>query len=113
MEKSIQQQDICHQYGAELTPPTAGSRVGIALQSLHQSPVYGVRLKPENGTNGWYVWAGEKSDDEDFFQPVCVEHLLEVCPLAWPFLSLPPGWKFLTDGDYIDVWHDASLLEVA
>jgi hypothetical protein len=26
------------------------------------------------------------------------------------FLGLPPGWRFLTDGLYVDVWYDAALL---
>jgi hypothetical protein len=42
---------------------------------------------------------------------MCVEHLAERCSLAPPFLGLPPGWRFLTDGDYVDVWYDADLLK--
>jgi hypothetical protein len=60
---------------------------------------------------GWYLWAGAGwSDDPDFFQPLCVEHLVDRCPLAVPFLGLPPGWRFLTDGTYLDVWFDAGLV---
>jgi hypothetical protein len=36
--------------------------------------------------------------------------LSKLCPLAAPFLGLPPGWRFLTDGDSMDVWHDANLI---
>jgi hypothetical protein len=59
---------------------------------------------------GWYVWAGgEPSGAPDFYHPVCVEHLAERCPAATPFLALPPGWRFLTDGTYVDVWYDPAL----
>jgi hypothetical protein len=110
---SSQQKELCLRHGAAFEPPLAASRVGIALQTLHLLPLHGLRHPPERGTNGWYIWAGELSDGEDFFQPLCVEHLPERCPLAFQFLGLPPGWRFLTDGDYIDVWYDAKLLETA
>jgi len=29
--------------------------------------------------------------------------------LALPFLALPPGWRFLTDGSYVDVWQDEEM----
>jgi hypothetical protein len=48
-------------------------------------------------------------EDPDFFVPLHVEHLDEWCPMAMPFLLLPPGWRFLTDGDYEDVWHDPDV----
>ena len=41
-----------------------------------------------------------------------VSHLPEECPEALPFLALPPGWRFLVAGDYVDVWYDESLLNV-
>jgi hypothetical protein len=52
----------------------------------------------------------ECSNAPDFYSPLCVEHLAELCPLAVPFLALPPGWRFLTDGDDDDVWFDPDLL---
>ena len=98
-------------HGADFSPPAEGSRLGIALQTLHLVPINGLRILPENGTNGWYIWAGEEQPDAaDFFQSLCIEHLSKLCPLAAPFLGLPPGWRFLTDGDSMDVWHDANLI---
>lgn len=105
-----QRSELCSKYGAAFEPPLAGSQIGIALHTLHLVPLHGLRHPPEHGTNGWYIWAGEMSDEADFFQPLCVEHLSHRCPLAIPFLGLPPGWRFLTDGDYIDVWYDEKLL---
>ena len=45
-----------------------------------------------------------------FFQPLCVDHLPEKCPLALRYLALPPGLRFLTDSDYSNVWYDDDLL---
>jgi hypothetical protein len=106
------QKSLCHQYGAPFLPPVAGSRVGIAIETLGSKPLNGMRIEPEGGACGWYLWAGgEPSEADDFYKPICVEHLAEHCPAALPFLALPPGWRFLTDGHYIDVWYDAKLTE--
>jgi hypothetical protein len=109
---STKQNEICSRFGAAFEPPFTGSRLGIALQTLHLAPLHGLRHPPENGTCGWYIWAGELLHSADFFQPLCVEHLTDRCPLAIPFLALPPGWRFSTDGDYIDVWYDPKLLKL-
>jgi len=44
--------------------------------------------------------------------PIHTAHLELKCALALKFLSLPPGWRFLTDGAYEDVWLDANLLDI-
>jgi hypothetical protein len=106
-----QQQDLCNQYGAKFCPPMPGSRIGIARQTLELWPLNGMRITPHGGACGWYLWGGgEPSDADDFYQPVCVEHLVDYCPLAIPFLALPEGWRFLTDGKTMDVWFDAALI---
>jgi hypothetical protein len=107
------QRILCHRYGASYEPPVAGSRMGVALQSLSGVPTYGIRKPPAHGTNGWYIWAGEWSNAPDFYQPVCIEHAADYFANAVPFLALPPGWAFITDGDYIDVWYDPKYLESA
>jgi hypothetical protein len=85
--------------------------VGIALGTLSRSPLNGLRIHGGPGTCGWFLWAGDEgSDDPDFYSPLCVEHLAERCPLVVPFLALPPGWRFLTDGDHVDAWFDPDLL---
>src|SRR5438128_531236 len=88
-----QQQAVCNQHGAEFLPPVAGSRVGIAIQTLGLQPLNGMRIDPEGGASGWYLWGGgESSAADDFYQPMCVEHLADHCSAAIPFLALPPGW---------------------
>ena len=105
------QRAICAQFGTHYCPPPAGTRVGIALKTLGKRPLNGMRVEPDGEVCGWYLWAGgEPSSEADFFQPLCVEHVEAQCPLAVPFLALPPGWRFLTDGECVDVWYDAALV---
>ena len=91
--------------------PVFGSKLGIALKTIGKEPINGLRHKEENGTNGWYIWCGEKlSNDPDFFSPLHVEHIAEYLPLIIEYLALPPGYRFLTDGiNYEDVWFDGEL----
>jgi hypothetical protein len=102
---------VCREYGVEPLPPRPGSKVGIALETLHLVPVHGVRLEPTDTTNGWYIFAGDEwSGADDFYKPLCVEHLPEFCPAALPFLALPPGWRFMTDGEgFVDVWYEPHV----
>lgn len=74
-------------------------------------PINGLRHRPEAGTSGWYLWAGETFPTaDDAFQPLHVEHLRGQCPEVLPYLSLPPGSRFLIAPGYEDVWFDESLL---
>jgi hypothetical protein len=78
-------------------------------------PINGLRHPSSTGTTGWYIWwAGEggPSQDANYFEPVHVAHLVGWRPEVAKFLGLPPGWRFLTDGNYEDVWEDATLLNV-
>ena len=93
------QRRVCRAYGVEYVPPAPRSKVGIALQTLDRRPIHSVRLPPTETTCGWYIFAGDEwSDDPDFYKPLCVEHMPEYCKFALPFLGLPPGWRFHTDG---------------
>ena len=93
--------------------PEAGSKLGIALSTLGQIPINGMRVAPENGTNGWYIWCGEKlSSNADFFDPIHVEHIVKYLPQLQAYLGLPPGYRFLINNNgYEDIWYDSSLLE--
>lgn len=103
--------DICQSFGAECMPPEPGQKVGIALGSLGSVPLHAVRLAPERGTCGWYIYGGEYSTDADFYQPLHVVHLGEHCPCIVPYLALPPGWRVLLAPGYEDVWFDGELLK--
>ncbi|OWJ61632.1 immunity protein Imm33 domain-containing protein [Paraburkholderia caledonica] len=110
---SSDQRDVCQRFGAEYMPPEASQKVGISIASLAKVPLHAVRLIPENGTCGWYIYGGEYSTDADFYQPLYAVHLLERCPGIVRYLALPPGWRVLLAPDYEDVWFDGGLLKDA
>lgn len=102
---------VCEKHDVQPVPVASNEKVGIARNVRSGLlPINGVRHLPENGTTGWYIWAGEQvSEDADFFLPLHVAHLPEWCAAAKPFLLLPPGWRFLVAGDYVDVWFDPDV----
>jgi hypothetical protein len=105
------QEAVCSRFNAEFVATQADTKIGIALQTLGSVPVNGLRHLPVNGTSGWYVWAGEVlSTDPDFFKPVHVSHLEQLCPEVIPYLGLAPGWRFLLAPNYEDVWFDPSIV---
>lgn len=106
-----EQEELCRRFGAKPDYCDDNEKIGIALQTLSSRPLHGLRTLRENGTAGWYLWAGDFSQDADFFQPLHVAHLGEYCPMAMPYLALPPGWRFLVAEGYEDVWYDADLLK--
>jgi hypothetical protein len=108
---SDDQKQICQRFGAEYAPPDMNGRVGIALQTLENLPLHAVRVQPENGDCGWYIYGGEVSADVNFYQPLCVAHLPDYCAMIVPYLALPPGWRVLLAPAYEDVWFDDELLK--
>lgn len=96
MTKEETQRRLCQQYGAAYVASPAGQKIGVAAGvRTKERPLHGVRHLPEGDTTGWYVWAGEASDADDFFQPVDVAHLDDWEPSLHRFLGLAPGWRFL------------------
>jgi hypothetical protein len=107
------QREICRRYNVEFLPCAANEKVGVSRNlRTGAEPINGLRHPPEGGTCGWYIWRGEFSEGTDFFVPLHASHLNEWCPSVLDFLGLPPGWRFLIDGDYKDIWFDASLLNI-
>ncbi|KRF31683.1 hypothetical protein ASG93_04925 [Paenibacillus sp. Soil787] len=107
------QQIICVKYGAAFLESDLNEKLGIALNMRDNLfPINGLRHKPENGTCGWYIWAGDGfSEDPDYFVPIHVRHIDEWDPKLKKYLGLGPGWRFLIADDYEDVWFDQSLLD--
>lgn len=85
--------------------------MGLAVDTVDQVPINGMRIQPGEGTNGWFLWCGkERSDDAEFFAPLHVEHLIDYLPEATRYLDLPPGYRFQIDRrGYEDVWFDPVL----
>jgi hypothetical protein len=106
--------EVCARFGLTPQPPTPGTKVGISASALAgETPLHGLRHPPERETNGWYIWSGNLSDNDDFFKPLHFEHLLRDRPELGPYLSLPPGWRFLLAPGHEDVWMDPALLITA
>ena len=106
---------VCKRFNAGFLASPFNKIIGVALQSFDETrmPINGLRHPIENEESAsWYIWSGEFSNAHDFFQPVHISHLLEICPKAINYLGLPPGWRFLFDNDYEDVWYDESLLNI-
>jgi hypothetical protein len=103
---------ICEAQRVVPAPPSSHEKAGVAVATLDQVPLNGLRHRPEAGTSGWYIWGGTTlSEAPDFFQPLHHHHLLEYCPAALPFLALPQGWRFLVAPGQVDVWFDPELVK--
>ena len=108
-----QQKAMCAGQGVAWVPAHEHLKVGVARNvKSGLVPINGLRIRPEGDTTGWYIWAGEGDPqaEPDFFEPLHVHHLASWRPGILRFLGLPPGWRFLTDGEYDDVWEDSNLL---
>jgi hypothetical protein len=111
MSDREEQEKVCTRLGVPIYPSLPHLKIGIALSTLNdRPPLNGLRHNPEGDTSGWYVWAGEYSSEDNFFDPLHIMHLSTICPEIIPYLGLPPGWRFLIAPDHEDVWVDSSLL---
>lgn len=107
------QQRVCKAHGTVYFPSPASLKVGISETVRSGAlPLQGLRHPPEGDSAGWYIWAGELSEADDFFKPLHISHIATWTPLALKFLGLPPGWRFLVAPDYEDVWYDETLWDV-
>ncbi|WP_108670406.1 hypothetical protein [Peribacillus acanthi] len=110
---TIQQKQICEKFGADFYPADENLKLGISNNVKGDlMPINGLRLVPDEGTTGWFIWAGEELiDDPDFFLPIHTVHLNDWVDDIKKYLGLAPGWRFLIAGDYVDVWFDEELLK--
>ena len=110
------QKSVCEKYGSKWTPINKKFRVGVS-HNLSTDPIHGLRhpndKETTKGTTGWFIWTGEYSDAEDFFKPICAEHLLQIRPDIIKYLGLAAGFRFLADSSgYEDVWFDEKLMQI-
>jgi hypothetical protein len=108
------QRQMCAAQGCAFAPVSGGDTVGFASLTLGMKPINGLRHPGSGDTAGWYIRCGEDfSDAADFFQPICVDHLIEKVPLTANLLGLPHGYRFLlADKGYVDIWFDEGLLKI-
>ena len=107
------QRVLCSQYGVAFVSTSPDDKIGFATSTAGLKPINGLRHPQTAGTSGWYIWCGKSfSESADFFQPLHAKHLYESLPDARHLFGLPPGYRFLLAGDYLDVWYDEKLLDV-
>ena len=88
--------------------------LGSAVTSTQPGkPINGLRHPAHGNMCGWYIWSGEMlSEDSDYFNVICYEHIVAN---AWDwvqYLALPEGWRFLAAPGYEDMWFDQALFEI-
>ena len=69
------QLETCRHFRCEFVAAPQESKLGIALRTISNSPVNGLRHPAEKDTNGWFIWCGtELSQAADFFSPLHTSH---------------------------------------
>ncbi|TDE15244.1 immunity protein Imm33 domain-containing protein [Dyadobacter psychrotolerans] len=105
----ISQKQICLAHDSEWKPVNKKLKVSVSV-NLDTDPVNGLRIPGEKGSTGWFIWSGDYSEREDFFKPMCAEHLLQKRPDIVKYLGLDIGFRFLADrSDYGEVWFDEKI----
>ncbi len=103
------QKEICTTHNSTWKPINKKLNVGVSA-NLDNDQINGLRHPNEKGTTGWFIWTGEYSEADNFFQPICAEHLLQKRPDIIKYLGLDIGFRFLADrNDYEDIWFDENL----
>ena len=111
-----QQKALCQKLNINWTPVERDSLIAFN-DSLFSStqPINGLRHPKKEKMDGWFLWSGGTfpQDDEKYFKPLHIEHLLEKRPLVLKYLGLPAGWRFqIDDLGYEDIWFDNSILSI-
>ena len=106
------QKEICTTNNSTWIPINKKLNIGISA-NLDKDPINGLRHPSEKGTTGWFIWTGEYSEANNFFQPICAEHLLQQRPDIIKYLGLDIGFRFLADRNgYEDIWFDEKLKNI-
>lgn len=106
------QREICTTHNSTWKPINKKLNVGVS-SNLDKDPINGLRHPNEKGTTGWFIWTCEYSEADDFFQPICAEHLLQKRPDIIKYLGLDIGFRFLADRNgYEDIWFDEKLKKI-
>ncbi|MBK9253865.1 MAG: hypothetical protein IPM42_00105 [Saprospiraceae bacterium] len=106
------QKEICTTNNSTWNPINRKLNIGVSA-NLDKDPINGLRHPSEQGTTGWFIWTGEYSEADDFFKPICAEHLLHNRPGIIKYLGLDIGFRFLADKNgYEDIWFDEKLQSI-
>jgi len=111
-EIRLNQKEVCKKFKTSFCECSLDLKVGLSKGARDGLiPLNGLRHTPDQGTTGWYIYAGlEFSSDDGFFEPIHAAHLITSAPHLLQYLGLPPGWRFLLAENHEDIWFDESLL---
>ena len=108
-ELIAEQKLLCEEVGSAYVEVSGDDVVAVAVHTLKQDPIVGIRKKPETAENiSWYIYGGEPSS-EDAFETMTVRELQDIAPEVLPYLALEIGYRFMIDADdYEDVWKEGD-----
>jgi hypothetical protein len=105
------QKEICEKYKSKWKPISKNLKIGIS-ENLNLEIIYGLRHKTEDGKACWFIHSGEYTGEENFYKPICAEHLLQRKPKLIDYLGLDEGFRFIIDEKgHEDVWFDENLIK--
>ncbi len=106
------QKEICGKYGSNWKPINKTLNIGIS-ENLDLGTLNGLRHRTKKGEVCWFIWSGEYSEDDNFFQTICAEHLMQRKPKLIDYLGLDVGFRFIiSENGYEAVWFDEKLLKI-
>ena len=109
LEELISEQKLlCEEFESSYIKVSGDDVVAVAVNTLNQEPIVGIRKKPEAEENvAWFIYGGEMGKGEDFFETMTVRELQDILPEVLPYLALAEGFRFMIDReDYEDVWKE-------
>ncbi len=111
-----QQKAICDKLKIDWVPVDINAMIAFSESLLSDIlPINGLRHPKTDNIDGWYLWSGGNipQDDNNFFKPIHVGHLIEQRPIILKYLGLPAGWRFqIDDNGYEDIWFDESIFNI-
>lgn len=109
-ELIAEQKLLCEEFGSAYIEVKGDDIVAVAIHTLNQDPIVGIRKIAETEENvSWYIYGGELPEGEDFFETMTIKKLQEIIPEVLPYLALDIGYRFMIDGDdYEDVWKEGE-----
>lgn len=109
-ELIAEQKLLCEEFASRYIEVSGDDVVAVAVSSLKQDPIVGLRNQPEGDENiSWFIYGGELTEGKDAFETMTVRELQDLAPQLLPYLALDVGFRFMIDGDdYEDVWKEGD-----
>ena len=109
-ELIAEQKLLCEEFGSRYVEVSGDDVIAVAVHSLQQDPIVGLRNRPEIHDNvSWFIYGGELAEGQDAFETMTVREAQDILPQILPYLALDIGFRFMIDGDdYEDVWKEGD-----